>query len=583
MSNVSVASIEEGDASIEASNTSIGQPDVSDMQPDTPSGQAESSNEQPEDSSSRFDKHFANHLRHLAFLSIHWWGVDTGETGDEVDGSDKSDDAIGFNSEGRATSEINHSREDCSNTFDKQPEQQTREQGPSLSASHAHSRESLPSQPSAGPDRRRSPYPTVSSAYSREDLSRQQSESPRGILKPENPASAASSSSDPQNWKTEAAICDVCKNSIQCSQARVQCTQCPDYDLCVTCFKRGRASKDHKTSHKIRHILKTQILWQEDLTPPNDIVNPEWNSARTRRNWTADEAGSGAEARDVRWLHLHGNQSHARFFTSSIPPGHYAITIAMEVQLSSQLNGASKARLRKDGAGCLRVALGVPNDKKMFFNGRYREEAFNSVTLTEDSFVNKLLSGKEYWWDVINLSVDQPTIQIASDVMLNLDSDTQHEFDLGLILQWSGVAAFERLNEAVVKLCVVQIRLDDLLDYEEPFVPAPLSEISRPSPTPHPQPQTTEPEDNNEPTDEDWLEALDQIRQQVTDARQRAALEAILMQKLQQEREERREAIIAALYLRAALENRAKEEEQRRQQEQAQAEALRILRLLGLK
>ncbi|OCK87155.1 uncharacterized protein K441DRAFT_595416, partial [Cenococcum geophilum 1.58] len=51
----------------------------------------ESSNEQPEDSSSRFDKHFANHLRHLAFLSIHWWGVDTGETGDEVDGSDKSD------------------------------------------------------------------------------------------------------------------------------------------------------------------------------------------------------------------------------------------------------------------------------------------------------------------------------------------------------------------------------------------------------------------------------------------------------------------------------------------------------------
>lgn len=124
--------------------------------------------------------------------------------------------------------------------------------------------------------------------------------------------------------------------------------------------------------------------------------------------------------------------------------------------------------------------------------------------------------------------------------------------------------------------------MDDLLDYEEPFVQAPLPQTSRPPHPPHNQPQTTGPEDDNEPTDEDWLEALTQIQQQVTDARQRATLEAILMQKLQQEKQERQEAVIAALYLRAALRNHAKEQEQRRKEEQAQAEALRFLQLLGL-
>lgn len=124
--------------------------------------------------------------------------------------------------------------------------------------------------------------------------------------------------------------------------------------------------------------------------------------------------------------------------------------------------------------------------------------------------------------------------------------------------------------------------MDDLLDYEEPFVQAPLPQTSRPSHPPHIQQETTGPEDDNEPTDEDWLEALRQIRQQATDARQRARLEAILMQKLQQEKQERREAVIAALYLQATLQNHAKEQEQRRKQEQAQAEALRFLQLLGL-
>jgi hypothetical protein len=130
----------------------------------------------------------------------------------------------------------------------------------------------------------------------------------------------------------------------------------------------------------------------------------------------------------------------------------------MEVQLSSQLSEAGKAQLRKDGTGHLRVALGVPNNKKMFFNGRYREEAFGSAALTEDSLIHKLLNGKEYWSDVVNINVDQLTIQIASDVMLNLESDLQCGSELGLILQWSGVRAFEKLNEAVVRLCVLQIR-----------------------------------------------------------------------------------------------------------------------------
>jgi len=66
-----------------------------------------------------------------------------------------------------------------------------------------------------------------------------------------------------------------------------------------------------------------------------------------------------------------------------------------------------------------------------------REEG---LTKTDNSLVHKLLNGKGYWWDVFNISVDQLTIQITSDIILNLESDPQYGSDLGA-------------NPAVVRSC----------------------------------------------------------------------------------------------------------------------------------
>jgi len=95
-----------------------------------------------------------------------------------------------------------------------------------------------------------------------------------------------------------------------------------------------------------------------------------------------------------------------------------------------------------------------------------------------------------------------------------------------------------------------------------------------------PKPATQSPADNHDDTItvEEWLEALLQIQQSVEDARQRAALEAALKQRLQQQAAERQKAVIEALYLRAFLEEQAKQEQERREQE----EARRFLRMMGI-
>src|SRR5215468_6600240 len=38
-------------------------------------------------------------------------------------------------------------------------------------------------------------------------------------------------------------------------QVRIQCVECPDYDLCVPCFSEGKSSRDHNpATHRYRVI-----------------------------------------------------------------------------------------------------------------------------------------------------------------------------------------------------------------------------------------------------------------------------------------------------------------------------------------
>ena len=356
------------------------------------------------------------------------------------------------------------------------------------------SQQSYDPPPSSG----RRPYPSVSPAYSREDLSmnqprvqqqkttegapsrehRNQSKPPSNTRSPapperhyseaslgtkpdSSPATAAADSVNPEDSsQMVSAFCDACTNSIRCSQPRVQCTQCYDYDLCIACFRGGRTSKEHKAEHVVSHVLNTRMLSQEDLTPPKDVVNPEYNPSRSKVNWTIVEATQGAENQDqgpkhFRVLHLHGNDSHARFLTSA-KPGHYAITVTLELQISPLLGETDREKFRKDGFEWLRIALGTLNDKKAFYSGRYREDAFQSVSLTEESLPHRLL--KDYWWDVVRIPLDQQYMQIHSDLVLSVEGDHEFDTDLGFILQWSNMVAFESLDDAVVKVIVAHIR-----------------------------------------------------------------------------------------------------------------------------
>ncbi len=359
------------------------------------------------------------------------------------------------------------------------------------------------------------------------------------------------------------------------------------------------------------------MLSQEDLTPPKDVVNPEHNPSGSKANWTiveaAPEAGKqGQGPQTFRVLHLHGNDSHARFLTGA-KPGHYAITVTLELQISPSLGETDREKFREDGLGWLRVALGTLNDKKAFYGGRYLEDAFQSVSLTEEELPHKLL--KYYWWDVVRIPLDQQYIQIYSDVVLTVEGDHELDTDLGLILQWSNMVAFQTLDDSVVKVIVTHVRsvtssllqpssqsligsystltnmpiwkrLDDMLDPNEPLVRAPAPTAIPPTPQTsspsQPEPPKAEKKDDGEELSvDDWIQALTQVQQEVQDAQQRAALEAIMMQRLKQEEQKRQDAVIGMLYLNAALQNHTREQEEKQKQEQEQEQALRLLRLLG--
>lgn len=349
--------------------------------------------------------------------------------------------------------------------------------------------------PNLSPDSRastrRGPYPSVSPAYSREDLSMNRSTSQghaRTSSAPPLPEKLPSEQAQPsRQYSTQpegrasdtnlhqedvdskasdmgiAACCDVCMNDIRCSQSRIQCTECHDYDLCTNCFSKGRVSKQHKNSHKVSHIISTQRLFPDDLTPPLEVVNPEYSPDKSKVNWSIvegpkDPAANGGKEGVQCWRmsHLHGNDSHARFLTSATP-GHFAITIYFETAISTLLTQEDRQELKEEGLGWLRVSFGTLRSNKEFFTGRYREDSFDHMFCAEESLPHKLL--KEYWWDVVRIPLNESNMMhVMSDAVLSVEGHRDERKDLGLILQWSGVRCFKSGNEPLIKLTVHNIR-----------------------------------------------------------------------------------------------------------------------------
>ena len=257
----------------------------------------------------------------------------------------------------------------------------------------------------------------------------------------------------------ESSTCDACLCGIKCSQARVQCTICYDYDLYIKCFQAGKETKAHKNTHKLSHILNTSLIQNEDLIPSKESVNPEFNADRTRTNWSISETtdvNTGA-ARSNRYIHTYDTDSHARFMASA-RPGHYAVSVVLIVRLASNIDAASLQQLQSAGAGSLRVSLGTVKVKKDFFGTALgKEDTFNSSALTKECLPHRLLN--HYWWDVVPIAVDVPYLHVQSDALLNIEGDESGSLtDLGLVLQWSGCHAFASSNEPVVSVAVEHIR-----------------------------------------------------------------------------------------------------------------------------
>jgi len=126
--------------------------------------------------------------------------------------------------------------------------------------------------------------------------------------------------------------------------------------------------------------------------------------------------------------------------------------LTLDFKLSNSLSQAGKDDLRKNGVGFLRIALGTIRNKKQFFNTRYREESFKSVTLEEGSLIHKMLD--DYWWEVKRIPGGGELLHVHSDALITLEKSQ----DLGLIIQWSGVRSFEEGKEAVLRMAVADLR-----------------------------------------------------------------------------------------------------------------------------
>ncbi|KAH8909121.1 hypothetical protein BR93DRAFT_936666 [Coniochaeta sp. PMI_546] len=461
---------------------------------------------------------------------------------------------------------------------------------PSSSHHRSASADATPSRPA---------YPSLNRAHSREDFGASYRSQPATSAQayqayqpqtssrppPQSSVSAAPTippkqphvqvPEDDESSNRESATCDGCMHGIKCSEPRVQCTVCYDYDLCIKCFQAGKETKTHKNTHKLSHILNTALIQTDDLIPVKDIVNPEFSADKTRTNWSISDIKdeNTGEMKSYRFIHMYDNDSHARFLTSA-RPGHYAVSVVLLVKVAADINAAGLKQLQEAGAGSLRVSLGTVKVKKDFFGAALaNEDTFNSTALTKESLPHRLLN--HYWWDVVQIVVDAPYLHVQSDALLNIEGDESGSLtDLGLLLQWSGCHAFASSNDPVVSISVEHIRMDNLLDYNEPHIRAPAPAPPKPAPAPTPAPAQAEAEVEEEPTEEEFKNILLGILREAATAQERAALQARLEQQYREEEAAKRE-LVARLFIQALGE--VAEEQERQERERQQRIAAQLL------
>ncbi|VEU23922.1 DEKNAAC105197 [Brettanomyces naardenensis] len=79
--------------------------------------------------------------------------------------------------------------------------------------------------------------------------------------------------------------CDVC--SSDCTRRiRIRCAECNDYDLCVPCFSKGRATGKHKPWHAYRVIEQHQYpIFDEDWGADEELLMVEGCQTQGLGNW----------------------------------------------------------------------------------------------------------------------------------------------------------------------------------------------------------------------------------------------------------------------------------------------------------
>ncbi|KAK4445427.1 hypothetical protein QBC34DRAFT_384225 [Podospora aff. communis PSN243] len=419
---------------------------------------------------------------------------------------------------------------------------------------------------------RSSLYPPLNQSQSRLNL-RQESgartaptPSSRSPSASPGPSRASPPQPEPVDPSDTVANCDGCGRSIGGAERRVQCTVCYDYDLCTGCFQDSKTSKSHSSDHKVSHLLNTLHLRPDDLVPVHDAVNPPTNLIKGRKNWTLEQIPPHTTdnptelTATLRRLHLFDDNSHARF-RAHARPGHYALCIEIGMRFDPGLEKNAVARqqllCRTGGVGKLRVTMGVFRDNKQFTLTRFAEDSFSDTSLPPNCLPEKLFR-PGYRGSVATINLGAESCVLGTTSLLHVSGAEGSVAGIGLIVQWSGVAAYEQSATPIVSITVKNVYMHNVLDYNEPYIRAP-------PPQPQPQPPQTRPitptptpksggYDNKDiAAVEDFVAALLQIQRAALNAQEKARREALLRQRLAQQEQAKREAV-ARLYLQAMAE-----------------------------
>ncbi|KAK0752375.1 hypothetical protein B0T18DRAFT_89581 [Schizothecium vesticola] len=457
-----------------------------------------------------------------------------------------------------------YSQQSSGPTRDSSP----RTQPPSGSPSPAQQWTAWREQPTVSSPTASRSYPSLNQTQSRLDL---RSDTSSSSVSTAGSSSFSGQAVDPGDM---VAVCDGCGRDIGSAAHRVQCTVCYDYDLCASCFQSGKVSKNHSSDHKVSHVLNTLLLMPDDLVPAREAVNPPINVAKGRKNWSLVQLMPNTPANPSnltitqRRLHLFDNDSHARF-RAYARPGHYGISIDVDVHFDPDLdkNAAARQHLlrRVGGAGKLRVTLGVVTNNQQFAGTRFPEDSFSDATVTPGCLPNRLFR-QGFRGSVVSMNVGATDYNLRPDSLLHVEGSEDSVVGIGLIVQWSDVPSYQQSTDPVVSIDVLQVRMYNVLDYNEPYIRAPP-----------PSPPRTAVEEEDEEDDgtadddtsvEEFLAALMRIQRAAETAQEKARLEALVRQRLAQQEQAKREAV-GRLYLQAmsqAIKEAAEEEERQRKE-----------------